>query len=113
MQELSTRSVEDLVTIRGISQITARRIVAWFESVENRELVASLTATWGCDGSPPRSLDAQVGGDPADGAGAASGERVRIAGVELLAGDSFVATGTVPGATRADIEAWYARKHAM
>lgn len=101
------------MTVKGISQITARRIVDWFESVENQELAASLTATWGCDDSRSRILGGQVAADPADGADAASGEAVRIAGVELREGDSIVATGTVVGATRADIEAWCARKHAM
>lgn len=105
VQELSQKSINDLVEIKGISQITARRIVEWFDAPENREVAASLAGTWGCDDG---STEAQAESEPVEGAVAASGTVLRVAGVELMAEDAIVATGTIPGANRAQIEAWCA-----
>lgn len=113
VQELSQKSIDDLVEIKGVSQITARRIIEWFDAPENREVAASLARTWGCHGGssctgPASSTEARAESEPVEGAVAARGTVLRVAGVELMAGDAIVATGTIPGVKRAQIEAWCA-----
>ena len=51
MQELSKKGVEELMEIKGISQITAQRIAGWFGDFSNMGMAMALIRAWGCDAS--------------------------------------------------------------
>ena len=107
LQELSRKSIDELMQVKGISQVTAQRIAAWFGSAENLDMATALTHAWGCEGgehglvvaplTPTRVRGEATGGNPGV---------VCIAGVYLRPGDSIVATGAIPGVPRSKLEAW-------
>eukprot|EP00892_Ulva_mutabilis_P003460 jgi/Ulvmu1/1486/UM011_0216.1 len=104
ISELSEQTVDDLVQVKGISQIKAKRIAAWFGAAENVELAMEVARTWGLESKQSSPMEAACKSEGGDEAGETTS--VCLAGVELMPGDSIVATGAVPGMTRAKIVAW-------
>jgi DNA ligase (NAD+) len=81
LDELAATSVEELQSIEGMGPITAQRIVEWFQRPRHREIVEKL-----------RRADVKLAEEERDAQ--------ETPGAQLLAGLTFVITGTLPTLTR-------------
>jgi hypothetical protein len=87
---------------KGISDITAERIIAWFGNPENYEIAQQLVKLWRAKNGATEALPA---GDEPHEENAPTSSTISLAGVVLAPGDEIVATGAI-AVTRNQIARW-------
>lgn len=103
MQGVSRSPKEVLTGIKGISEITAERIMAWFGNPENLRVAQQLVELWQLhEGASENGATSTV--DQQQGSRSASS--ITLAGIALEPGDEIVATGAI-AVTRDQIAKWY------